>query len=174
MEGNTLGRTAMVEPGNARAPFRKDRVGLSAYRVICSGVGVVVMLVGSGMVFAIDDRRRLDGDRGLGRRQCPTPPSTSAEANASRPYPKDLLRRLELLGVGDRLMLAEQPGVSGAHIKVMYGYNAASEDAFEESLYGRAAVHSIGRLQMILNFRPIAHQMPPPYLLNGRRSARPH
>jgi hypothetical protein len=123
--------------------------------VICSGAGVVVMLVGSGMVLAIDDRRRRvdsEVDRGLGGRQCPTPASSPAEADANGPNTEDLLRRLELLGVGDRLMLAKQPGVSGAYIKVMYGYDAASEDAFEENLYRRAAVHSIGRLQMILYF----------------------
>jgi hypothetical protein len=80
------------------------RVGLYTYLVICSGAGVLVILVGSGMVFAIDDRcRRLDGElrRGLGRQQCPTPPSTPAEANANRPNGEVLLRRLERLAVGD-------------------------------------------------------------------------
>src|SRR5260370_40212761 len=115
MEGNTMGRMAMVEPGNAPAPLGRDGVGLYTYMVICSGAGVVVTLVGSGMVFAIDDpRRRLDGevDRGLRGRQCPTPPSSSAEANANRPNGEPLLRCLELLGVGYRLMPAKQPGVS--------------------------------------------------------------
>jgi hypothetical protein len=33
--------------------------------MVCSGAGVAVNLVGSGMVFAIDDRRRhLDGEIG--------------------------------------------------------------------------------------------------------------
>jgi hypothetical protein len=222
MEGNTMGGVAMVEPGNAPAPLGRDRVepytymvicsgagvpvtlvgsgmvfaigdryrrldgeldrglgriGLYSYMVIYSGAGVLVTLVGSGMIFAIDDRcRRLDGevDRGLGRRQCPTPPSTPAEANANRPNGEDLLRRLERLGVGDRLMPAKEPSVSGAYLNVMYGYDdAASEDAFEEHLYHRASVHRADRLQ-ILYFRPIAHQMPPPCLLNGCRSARPH
>jgi hypothetical protein len=59
MEGNTMGRMAMVEPGNAPAPLGRDRVELYAYMVMCSGAGVLVTLVGSGMVFAIDDRLSL-------------------------------------------------------------------------------------------------------------------
>ena len=148
MKGNTTGRMAMVEPGNAPDPLGRDRVRLYTYMVICSGAGVVVILVGSGMVFAIDDqRRRLDGevDRGLGGRQCPSPPSTTAEPNANRPNGEDLLRRLELLGVGDRLMPAKQSGVSSAYLKVMCGYDAASENAFEEHLYHRASVHRADR-----------------------------
>jgi hypothetical protein len=48
--------------------------GLCTY-MVCSGAGVVVMLVGSGTVFAIDDpRRRLDGEvqtRRRARMGCP-------------------------------------------------------------------------------------------------------
>ena len=58
-------------------------------------------------------------------------------------------------------MPAKQPGVSGAYLNVVYGYDdAASEDVFEEHLYHRASVRRAGRL--ILYFRPMAHQMPSP------------
>src|SRR5260370_1358774 len=42
----------------ASAPRARGGIGLYTYIVSCSGAGVVVTLVGSGMVFAIDDRRR--------------------------------------------------------------------------------------------------------------------
>jgi hypothetical protein len=65
-------------------------------------------------------------------------------------------------------MTAKQPGVSGAYLKLMYWYDAAAcENAPEESLDDRAAVHQADRLQSVLHFRPVAHQMPPPGLLNG-------
>ena len=40
-----MGRMAMVEPGNAPDPLGRDRVRLYTYMVICSGAGVVVMIV---------------------------------------------------------------------------------------------------------------------------------